>query len=56
LAASDHDDRFGLHGSYGRWLIEGNMSDHIRLDFRTDVPEKRHSGKCYHTAHLVHIY
>jgi hypothetical protein len=41
---AEHDARFGLSGSYGRWLIEGDMNDYILLDFRTTRPLLPHQG------------
>lgn len=39
---AEHDTRFQADGAYGAWLLTGDMSSYILLDFRTVVPRKRH--------------
>lgn len=41
----DHNNRF-ISGAYSKWVVGGEMEDHILLDFRQNIPHAKRPGKC----------
>jgi len=48
----EHSSRFNPPGAYGAWLVSGDMTDYILLDFRTSTPQNPHPriSRLYHVV------
>ncbi|KAF8316527.1 hypothetical protein F5887DRAFT_1150370 [Amanita rubescens] len=53
---NDHASRFKADGAYGKWLKDGDMTDYVLLDCRTNPPKTSHSElDKNHIPNLYHV-